>query len=70
MGTNKLIGSDPDRLLQEASVLLDSTGAYKNGHAPVCPPLWDGRTAARIVDVLKGYLWGRRKTEERAIAVS
>lgn len=70
MGTNMLIGSDPDRLLHEASALLEGTNKYKNGHIPVCPPLWDGKTAARIVNILLGYMNDRRHSSKRAIALS
>lgn len=52
LGTNKLIGSDPERLLHEADSMLNGT---KWSHAPVCPPLWDGKTASRVVRILKEY---------------
>ena len=47
MGTNKLVGTDKDRIIEESFKILD--GDVKNGSIP---PLWDGRTAERIVKVL------------------
>lgn len=47
MGTNKLIGRDYARLESEADQILAGRG--KRGQIP---PLWDGRTADRIADVL------------------
>jgi len=46
-GTNRVIGTDPNRIVDEALRTLE--------HPPqplAPPPLWDGRAAARIVDVL------------------
>jgi UDP-N-acetylglucosamine 2-epimerase (non-hydrolysing) len=45
MGTNVLMGSDPERLKKS----IPSSLALKQS---VVPPLWDGRAAERIVDVL------------------
>jgi UDP-N-acetylglucosamine 2-epimerase (non-hydrolysing) len=46
-GTNHLVGLDPERIVAAASrLLLDPS------HACRIPELWDGRAAARIVDVL------------------
>jgi UDP-N-acetylglucosamine 2-epimerase (non-hydrolysing) len=47
MGTNTLIGRDPDRMLAAARAILRGEG--KRGSVP---PLWDGRAAVRIADVL------------------
>jgi len=46
MGTNRLVGTDPVRILQAAEEVL--------AKPPVgtLPPLWDGHAAERIVDVL------------------
>lgn len=46
-GTNLLIGTDPSRILAAAQNVLAGKG--KPGRIP---PLWDGRAAERIVDVL------------------
>lgn len=51
MGTNRIVGCDPQRLLQIALEILENTGAVKS--APLRPPLWDGHTAPRIVRILK-----------------
>jgi UDP-N-acetylglucosamine 2-epimerase (non-hydrolysing) len=53
MGTNQVVGCDPHRLLLNALEVLESTHQGKGGSTPVRPPLWDGRTAPRIVRVLK-----------------
>jgi UDP-N-acetylglucosamine 2-epimerase (non-hydrolysing) len=48
-GTNRLVGTDPARILQGWHEALS---APPNGGAP---PLWDGNAAARIVDVLAAF---------------
>jgi UDP-N-acetylglucosamine 2-epimerase (non-hydrolysing) len=50
LGTNRVIGTHPDRIAAEAASLLD--GDERRGQAP---PLWDGKAAARIVDVLRRH---------------
>lgn len=47
VGTNILVGRDPQRLRQEATRILD--GKVKKG---AVPPLWDGHAAERIADVI------------------
>ncbi|MBN2008374.1 UDP-N-acetylglucosamine 2-epimerase (non-hydrolyzing) [candidate division KSB1 bacterium] len=47
IGTNKLVGADVDRIIQESLAILDGRG--KSGNVP---PLWDGKAAERIVQVL------------------
>jgi UDP-N-acetylglucosamine 2-epimerase (non-hydrolysing) len=55
MGTNRVIGSDPDRLLGAAMEVLEDS--HKNV-ARLCPPLWDGQAAPRIVRIIKEVLQG------------
>ena len=47
MGTNVLVGRNPDKLRQELSKVL--TGQAKKG---TIPPLWDGKTGERIANIL------------------
>jgi UDP-N-acetylglucosamine 2-epimerase (non-hydrolysing) len=68
LGTNKLIGSDPERLLQEALATLDGNAANENGRTGTVPPLWDGKAAQRIVEVLKLYWRDRSNCGQRQVA--
>ena len=54
MGTNTLVGQDTERLMRETARIL-AHGA-KRGQVP---PLWDGRAAERIADIVVG--WARAK---------
>ena len=47
LGTNRLIGSNPDRLRRAVREIL--RGGWKQG---TIPPLWDGRAAERIADIV------------------
>jgi UDP-N-acetylglucosamine 2-epimerase (non-hydrolysing) len=47
IGTNVLVGTDPQRILQEANGILD--GRTRPG---AIPEKWDGHAAERIVEVL------------------
>ncbi len=47
MGTNKLIGTEKKRIIAESLKII--SGKNKTGKIP---PLWDGRAAKRIVDIL------------------
>jgi UDP-N-acetylglucosamine 2-epimerase (non-hydrolysing) len=50
-GTNQLVGTDP-AAIAEAWQRVKRTSKWPDG-----PPLWDGRAAERIVDVLEDF-WG------------
>jgi UDP-N-acetylglucosamine 2-epimerase (non-hydrolysing) len=47
IGTNTLVGTDPDRILREAFSVLDG-----RARAGAIPEKWDGHAAERIVEVL------------------
>jgi UDP-N-acetylglucosamine 2-epimerase (non-hydrolysing) len=49
LGTNRVVGTDPERIVAEAESAL---GRARDGGPPRVPPLWDGRTAERILDAL------------------
>jgi UDP-N-acetylglucosamine 2-epimerase (non-hydrolysing) len=53
MGTNVLVGTDPDRIRTEAARILGDT---ERPHR--VPPLWDGKTAGRIADILEKHFPG------------
>src|SRR5215207_8324829 len=48
LGTNRVVGTDPGRIVAEAERIL----ARDRQKAPAPPPLWDGHTAGRILDAL------------------
>lgn len=48
LGTNRLVGTDGGRILSEAKAVLEG-GMPEHS----IPPLWDGKTAGRISDVLE-----------------
>jgi UDP-N-acetylglucosamine 2-epimerase (non-hydrolysing) len=52
-GTAKLVGTDADRIVAEAERLLDDPAAYA-AMARAHNPFGDGRSAARIVELLAG----------------
>lgn len=58
VGTNRLIGSNPNRLVQVALEILDTGITREDSSAPSRPPLWDGKAALRIVAILKDF-WYR-----------
>ena len=47
MGTNELLGTNPDAIAPAMKKLL--SGKWKKGSIP---PLWDGHTAERIIDII------------------
>jgi UDP-N-acetylglucosamine 2-epimerase (non-hydrolysing) len=49
-GTNRVIGSHPERVAAEIERILDG-----DRPAQRCPSLWDGRAAERVVEVLAGW---------------
>ncbi len=49
LGTNRVVGCDPDHLLRSALEVLE----HPQYNGSPRPPLWDGQTAARIVGILK-----------------
>ncbi len=48
-GTNRLVGTAPDRIVEEARRVVESRTPRVQP-----PPLWDGRAAERIVALLRG----------------
>jgi UDP-N-acetylglucosamine 2-epimerase (non-hydrolysing) len=57
-GTNTLLGLDPQRI----DDILPSLSRRPDGPAPAPPPLWDGRAAERVADVVQ------QSAPERAMA--
>lgn len=49
LGTNKLVGVDPGKIKQSAFSILSTPATDQKARIP---PLWDGKTAARICDAL------------------
>jgi UDP-N-acetylglucosamine 2-epimerase (non-hydrolysing) len=49
LGTNTVVGTDPQKITATAFAALDHTRA---NNPPCVPPLWDGHTANRILDAL------------------
>lgn len=59
-GSNRLVGSDPEALVAEATRVLREEAPT---HRPP-PPLWDGHAAERIVAVIRDY-FARTREEKR-----
>jgi UDP-N-acetylglucosamine 2-epimerase (non-hydrolysing) len=53
IGTNQVVGCDPENLLRHTLEVLGEARDGHNGSSPARPPLWDGRTSSRIVQILK-----------------
>jgi UDP-N-acetylglucosamine 2-epimerase (non-hydrolysing) len=51
MGTNQIVGQDPDRIVAAYRRVVDGEAARGR-----VPPLWDGRAAERIVEILQKAL--------------
>lgn len=51
MGTNILVGTDPDKIKAAANAVLANTVSTETK----IPPLWDGKAAGRICDELVGF---------------
>ncbi len=49
LGTNILVGTDPEKIMRAAFEILDKDESTKTARIP---PLWDGKTAGRICDEL------------------
>lgn len=50
LGTNKIVGTDTEKIISSALAILNQSDAAKTAKTP---PLWDGKTAVRICDALK-----------------
>jgi UDP-N-acetylglucosamine 2-epimerase (non-hydrolysing) len=48
LGTNRVVGTDPEKIKSAAFEILNQAATEK----AQIPPLWDGKTAARICDAL------------------
>jgi UDP-N-acetylglucosamine 2-epimerase (non-hydrolysing) len=53
-GSNQVVGVDAERILAAARSILQNPG-----RRPRRPPLWDGKTAPRIVTILREHLQAR-----------
>ena len=54
VGTNELVGTSPEKLLQAVSRVLD--GKWKQG---ALPSGWDGKASERIVAIMEAFLTGK-----------
>jgi len=62
-GTNRIVGTSPDRIVEEAMAVLAATQA-----AMARPPLWDGHAAERIVAILRNTWRGGATPTDRTHA--
>ena len=58
-GTVKLVGTDPERIMSEAILLLDDAGEYQR-RSRVHNPYGDGRASGRIAAIITDFLGERR----------
>ena len=58
-GAALLVGTDPERIVAEASRLLEDPAAYR-AMTGVPNPYGDGRAAARVVEAIERFLRGER----------
>jgi len=56
-GTSRLVGTDPQRVLEESSLLLLDPDEYQR-RSRLKSPYGDGRSSERIVDILLKTLGG------------
>ncbi len=61
-GTVKLVGTDQQRIVKEAALLLDNRPAYE-AMARVHNPYGDGRASARIVELIHSFLTRKSATQ-------
>ncbi|MCZ2147318.1 MAG: UDP-N-acetylglucosamine 2-epimerase (non-hydrolyzing) [Bryobacterales bacterium] len=53
-GTSRLVGTDPERILAEARLLLEDEAEYER-RSHIHNPYGDGRASGRIVDAVRSY---------------
>ncbi len=58
VGTARLVGTNPDRIIAETSRLLEDDVAYK-AMASVANPYGDGHAAERIIEIIQKEMGGR-----------
>ena len=64
-GTNRLVGLDPDRIIEASMQVL------RKPFAPRCiPPLWDGDAASRIVSILRREIQLEKGIGARVLAAN
>jgi UDP-N-acetylglucosamine 2-epimerase (non-hydrolysing) len=57
LGSNQVVGTDSDKIVQAYRKVIDG-----NQREPQIPPLWDGRAAERIVNILVEKLIDRKRS--------